>query len=226
MTNRQLCIFVLLLNLTACSRTEPTKIIEADIAITNTNVIAMTDDSVQSRQSVFVQDGKIIAIGHADALAPAASMTVIDGSGKFLIPGLADMHVHAWNDSELVLYVANGVTLVRNMWGEAPTLEIRDRINAGETLGPRIVTAGRLTDGDPPIWGEYSGVARSAEEAAQQMDEQRAAGYDFFKIYAMLTLETFDGVAAHSKKTGFPFAGQRTGSCATGSRVSVRHVHE
>jgi len=196
----------------ACS--EPTELqrVEADLVITNAHVIAMAGNSVEDNRSVFVKNGAVVEIGPAANYSLDGIETVVDGSGKFLIPGLADMHVHVWADSDLPLYVANGVTLVRNMWGEVPTLAMRRRVESGEVVGPRIVTAGRLVDGDPPFWGQYSGVANSADEAWALMDQQHESGFDFFKIYSGLTAETFDGIAAHSLATGIPFAGHVPGA--------------
>ena len=190
-----------------CSDSQPKVALDADLALENVTVISMVADSLAENRTVFIKDGAILKIANAGEYAPSAETEVVDAAGKFLIPGLSDMHVHIWSESELVLYVANGVTLVRNMWGEPPTLGLRDRVASGGAFGPRIVTAGRLVDGDPPIWGEFSGVATTAAEAQDLIDAQRAAGFDFFKVYARITLETFDGIAAHSRETGFPFAG-------------------
>lgn len=209
MTNGKLfrCSSLLLLAVTACSEPEQGQIIDADLIIENVDVISMASDSVDEDQSVFLKDGIIVEIARSSQYRPTTGATVVDGAGKYLIPGLADMHVHVWSNSELPLYVANGITLVRNMWGDPSTLAMRDRVESGDVMGPRIVTAGQLVDGDPPIWGEYSGVATSPDEARALMDDQRQSGFDFFKIYSRLSVETFDGIAAYSSETGFPFAG-------------------
>src|SRR5262245_42103530 len=104
----------------------------------------MTSEAALEAQTVLVKNGAIAALGPAAELTCDAACTRVDGTGKFLLPGLADMHVHVWSDAELPLYVANGVTLVRNMWGEQVTLDMRKRVADGSVLGPRIVTAGRL----------------------------------------------------------------------------------
>jgi imidazolonepropionase-like amidohydrolase len=181
--------------------------VDADLALENVTVLPMSSDVTLPSQTVLVKDGKILDVGPSAELACGAGCTKVDGTGKFLLPGLADMHVHVWAEAELSLYVANGVTLVRNMWGEPVTLAMRRRVEEGSVLGPRIVTAGRLVDGDPPIWGEASAVATTAERARALMDEQKAAGYDFFKVYSRLSPEVFDAIAAHAREIGFPFAG-------------------
>lgn len=198
---------IMMMAVTACSDSGQQRTIEADLVIDNVVVISMETSSVEENQSVFLNGGVIVEIALSNEYSASTDTTVIDGTGKYLIPGLADMHVHVWGESELPLYVANGITLVRNMWGEATTLAMRERVESGEVIGPRIVTAGRLVDGDPPRWGEYSGVATSPDEARALMDEQHHAGFDFFKIYNGLSAETFDSISAYSQQIGFPFAG-------------------
>ena len=201
---RRVTLFLLVLAAAAC---RSQRVVDADIAFENVTVLPMTSEAVLEGQTVLVKDGTIVAVGQAAELTCDAECTKVDGTGKFLLPGLADMHVHVWADAELPLYVANGVTLVRNMWGEQITLDMRKRVADGSVLGPRIVTAGKLVDGDPPIWGEHSGVATTPEQACALMDEQKAAGYDFFKVYSRLSPEVFDAIAVHAREIGFPFAG-------------------
>ena len=188
------------------------RVVDADLAFENVTVLPMVSEAALAGQTVLVKGGTIVAVGPARELTCDADCTRVDGTGKFLIPGLADMHVHVWAEGELPLYVANGVTLVRNMWGEPLTLAMRRRVEEGKILGPRIVTAGRLVDGDPPIWGEASAVATTPERARALMDEQKAAGFDFFKVYSRMTPEVFDAIAAHAREIGFPFAGHVPGA--------------
>jgi imidazolonepropionase-like amidohydrolase len=182
-------------------------VIEADLAIVNVTVVPMTDEIVLEGRDVFVEDGRIAAVEPAGEILVDPNTPVVDGTGKFLTPGLADMHVHVWSESDLLPYVANGVTLVRNMWGGPITLAMRDRAARGEIVGPCIVTAGKLVDGDPPIWGNASGVATTPEEAVALMDEQKAGGYDFLKVYSRLEADVFEAIVAYSKEIDFPFAG-------------------
>ena len=180
--------------------------IDADFAIVDISVIPMTTEVVLPHQTVAVKAGRIVAVDAVAAVRVSEAAKKIDGSGKFLIPGLADMHVHIGADAELPLYVANGVTLVRNMWGDAGTLVRRQHIATGTLLGPRLVTAGPLTDGDPPMWSQSS-VAHDGAEACALMTTEQQQGYDFLKIYNNIGSETFDGIVACSNRLGFPFAG-------------------
>ncbi len=189
-----------------CAAPLPRSPTGGDFAIVDVAVIPMDAERVDAHQTVVVAHGQITLVAPAGAVPLAPTVRQIDGRGRFLIPGLADMHVHVWSDRELPLYVANGVTLVRNMWGDAAALDRRRRIAEGRVLGPRLFTAGPLADGDPPVWSSAL-VVHDAGEACMRMAEQQRDGYDFFKIYNNISSQTFDGIVACSRSTGFPFAG-------------------
>ncbi|MFO1304392.1 MAG: amidohydrolase family protein [Burkholderiales bacterium] len=189
-----------------CATTPANPPLTGDFAIVDVTVIPMDTERLEAHRTVVVADGRIKAVLPADATRLAPNVRQVDGRGRYLIPGLADMHVHIWGEQEYALYVANGVTLVRNMWGNAATLERRRRIAEGKLVGPRVITPGPLADGDPPIWSS-SLVVHDAAEACAKMAEQQRLGYDFFKIYNNISPSTFDGIVACSRSTGFPFAG-------------------
>jgi len=175
-------------------------------AFIDVSVIPMRGEGVLEHQTVVVRDGRIAAIGPNGAVEVGPDLAVIQGGGRYLMPGLADMHVHIWDERELPLYIANGVTMVRNMWGERSTLEMRRRIMAGELTGPTIVTGGRIIDGEPRIWANSARAVTPAEGAAL-VAEQQAAGYDFIKVYSNLRPEVFDAIGAESRRRGISFAG-------------------
>jgi hypothetical protein len=182
--------------------------VEADIAFVDANVIPMTDENIIERQTVLVRDGVIVAIGPSDELEFNESAIVVAVDGKYLIPGLADMHVHSSPaEVSLPIFVGYGVTQIRNMGGaDADLLRWRADIEAGDRLGPRIVTAGPIVDGSPPALSFAVSVA-NADEAIAEMDAQQAAGFDFLKVYSLLSAEAFHAIAAHSREVDFPFAG-------------------
>lgn len=149
---------------------------KANYAFTNVNVVPMNEDRVLRQQTVLVRQGRIDIIGAYTKVRVPKGFIVIDGSGKYLMPGLADMHVHIgdeiretslpgreplhagvagpeWDgaiEAELLLNLYYGVTTVRNMMGSPTTLEWRHRIRARQVLGPRLYTASFLVDGNPP----------------------------------------------------------------------------
>ena len=180
---------------------------DSSLAIKNVTVISMADADVHRGQTVVVQDGRIAEIGPSEQVRPPSGAIVVDGTGRYLIPGLADMHAHVYSDSELLLYVAHGVTRIRNMWGSHTSLAMRARSDSGVITAPRILTAGRLVDGSPPLWGETSASVTDPETARVIMDEEQEAGFDFLKVYETLSAETFDAIAAHAADIGHPFGG-------------------
>lgn len=169
------------------------------IAFVGVDVVPMDREGVLRAQTVIVRKETIVAMGPTVAVPPGAR--VIDGHGKFLVPGLADMHAHLLRESDLLLYLARGVTTVRNMWGAPVHLAWRDRIAHGQLLGPTIHTAGPIVDGDPPVH-DGSLVVRDAASADAAIALHRKLGYDFVKVYSNLPLPAFERlvVAAESAR--------------------------
>lgn len=176
------------------------------LVIREVNVLAMHDGSVREGQTILVRDGRIEAVlSPADAEALTAPREV-DGGGAWVIPGLAEMHAHVPPRSRgeqyardvLALYLANGVTTVRGMLGEAWHLELRDRLASGAWHGPRLVTSGPSFNGDS---------VTSPAQAAERVRLQAAAGYDFLKLHPGLMRDEFEAIAMTARELGIPFAG-------------------
>jgi len=181
--------------------------VEGDLAITGVNVISMTGlDDVAVDSTVVIADGKVTAIFASGERQLAATIEKIELNGAFMIPGLADMHVHLGGPDELPLYIANGVTLVRNMWGDEETLQMRSATEDGSLLGPRIVTSGNIVDGKPGAWPGSEEVD-TPERAREVVLQQKNAGYDFVKVYSLVPAHVFNEIAAVSIEVGIPFAG-------------------
>ncbi|HEX7842478.1 MAG TPA: hypothetical protein VF469_33625, partial [Kofleriaceae bacterium] len=193
----------------------PFAIAPGDIAITDATVVPMSSDGVLAHHTVVVRKGRIAAVVPSAELALPPGTTAIDGTGKWLMPGLADMHVHAFGDDDLALFLAAGVTTVRNMFGSEQHLAWRSQIARGERLGPTIVTAGPLIDGDPPIW-PGSAVLVDPAAADKLVAEQKAAGYDFLKPYSRLSRPAYEALAAAGKRAGMALAGSQAGLPAEG----------
>lgn len=175
-------------------------------AIVGVAVVRSDRPEVDRNQTVIVRDGIISWIGPADR-APATGMTRrIDGRGKYLLPGFADMHVHLSREADLVTYVANGITTVRNMWGQPHHLDWRARTAAGTLLGPRIVTAGPILDGDPPSESAMTVLTDPARVRAEVI-RQHDAGYDFIKVYNSLPRAVYDSVLVVAREAGMSVAG-------------------
>lgn len=184
----------------------------------NVNVVPMIDDRVVAQQSLVVVDGRISRIGHVDAVPVPKGALVIDGTDRFLLPGLAEMHAHVTStdpdqlDRLSTLFIANGITTIRGMLGQASHLDLRDKLASGEVFGPRFITSG------PSLSGRsVSGAA----DAAQQVREQKSAGYDFIKIHPGLSREEFLALAATANEVGMPYAGHVP--VAAGVRLALQN---
>jgi imidazolonepropionase-like amidohydrolase len=155
---------------------------------------------------------------------------VIEGAGRYLIPGLSDAHVHLEyidDPNVLKLFVANGVTSVRSMDGRPSILDWRRRVDAGSLIGPRIVTAGPIIDGSPPARDDNLPVADAAA-AREAVASQAAAGYDFIKIYTNLSAEAYSGVLEEARQRGLNVAGHVPRAVplerAIASQWSIEHL--
>jgi imidazolonepropionase-like amidohydrolase len=177
-------------------------------------VIDATGAPAQPDQTVVIQDGRIVAVGKsADTLVPAGAERV-NGTGKFLIPGLWDMHCHigATNLSGardyLALYPANGVTGVRDMHNCFPDMvfNLRKDIEAGKLTGPRIVACGVMIDG-PNATAGGALVAADAEQGRAAVQSLKKRGADFIKVHSKLPRDAYFAIADEAKKQGLPFAG-------------------
>ena len=176
-------------------------------AVINVNVIPMTVETVIREQTVIVSDGLITAIGPVAALPVPEGARVVDGTDRYLVPGLAEMHAHVppadSDDLERYfrLFVANGVTTVRSMLGHDSHLGLREELRSGKVLGPHLVASG------PSLNGRS---VDSVADAQAMVRAQHAAGYDFLKIHPGLKAAEFEAVASTAKELGMPFAGHVT----------------
>jgi len=176
---------------------------QREIVIHSVNIIPMDKEEILANQTVIIKDGTITAIG--PKLKYGKNALVIDAKGKYLIPGLAEMHAHVppIDDIEpmkevLFLFAANGITTIRGMLGHPKHLELRTKIGNGEILGPRFYTTGPSFNGTS---------ITSAEDGAAMVRSQKQAGYDFLKLHPGLTKESFAAIASTAKEVGIPFVG-------------------
>jgi imidazolonepropionase-like amidohydrolase len=188
----------------------------APLVLTHVTVINVTGGMPQRDQSVVIEGSRIVAVGPAARTKPPKGAQLIDARGKFLIPGLWDMHVHlaginadpAWSKQVLLpLLLANGITGVRDMGGDLDALLGWKRdIESGSLLGPHIVASGPWLAGRGKKTPEQLPVA-SAEEARSAVRELKQRGSDFIKIISLPSKEAFFAVADEAKKQNIPFVG-------------------
>src|SRR5204863_7939541 len=180
----------------------------SEMVITNVTVIDVRAGKAMRQQNVTVVGNRIQSVS-TGPVAATPGARVVNGRGKFLIPGLWDMHVHTsiiGGRELLSLYVANGVTGVRDMAGDWDTLTSwRREIAAGTLTGPRIVASGPyLEGGDLPI---PRILTRTPEEGVAGVDSLIKLGVDFIKVHGQLKPEVFYAIARRAREKGIPFGG-------------------
>ncbi len=199
--NKQMIAGLVLLAITllAAPRTE------ADTTVfVNVNVVPMSSEQVLQQQSVVVVDGMIVEIGDVDSVPVPKGAMIVDGTDRFLMPGLAEMHAHVTStasepvDRLSTLFIANGVTTIRGMLGREDHLRLRDQLASGEVFGPRLITSG------PSLNGRS---VQGAADAARKVREQKAAGYDFIKVHPGLSADEFVALAETANEIDFPYSG-------------------
>jgi imidazolonepropionase-like amidohydrolase len=224
------------------------------VAIVDVTVVPMDRERLVEHQTVVVQDGRIVAVGPSQSVRPPAAAQQIDGRGKFLMPGLTDMHVHfvrealpetpqasgsnaaarrsgipasASKDHELenrayaLMFVANGVTTVRNMWGSETIDALAKEINSGSLTGPHIYSTGPITDGDPPVWQSSRTVETPAQaEEAVRSDKQK--GYVAIKVYSRLSKDGYNAIIAAARRRGLPVVGHVPTSVGLDAAIAAR----
>ena len=176
---------------------------QREIVFTSVNVVPMDSEKILENCMVIVKDGKVTAIGKK--LKYGKDALVIDTKGKYLIPGLAEMHAHVPPNENiesykevLFLFAANGITTIRGMLGHPKHLELRSMINSGEVFGPRFYTTGP----------SFNGLSvKTPDRGAEMVREQKAAGYDYLKLHPGLTKDNFAAISKTAKEVGIPFAG-------------------
>lgn len=170
------------------------------------NVITMCNDSILLGHSVLIEGNKIVDIGIFEEMEIPKAAQIIDGKDQYLIPGLCDMHVHLYDDDDRILYVANGVTLIRNMSGDPYHLKVREKINEKCLIGPEIYTTGPVIDGLNPYW-PLSLIISDKDEVFEALSQMKNDGYDAIKVYETLTKEVYDEIIRVAKKFEMPVVG-------------------
>ncbi|HEV2992084.1 MAG TPA: amidohydrolase family protein [Candidatus Angelobacter sp.] len=185
------------------------------LAIINVSVVDVTGSPVRPGMTVIIKDGRIVGISKTAKHAFPMNTKIVDARNKFLIPGLWDMHVHTifgdWipggKDVSLPLFVANGITGIRDMGGDLDTLlQWRSQISAGAILGPRMIIAGPMLDGPKSRFPSSISIA-TAQEGRKAVDDLKAKGVDFIKVQSFITRDGYFAVADEAKKLGITFVG-------------------
>ena len=213
-----------LLVLYSCTSTTEPKIQVSDSAtiFQGVNIIDVRDGSILSNQQVVVDSGKIVSISNTAEVQRSTwpeGVEVVDANGKYITPGLAEMHAHIpspnegedWIKDVLFLYVANGVTTIRGMLGHPRHLQLREEAKNNSIISPRIYTSSPSFNGNS---------VPTPEAGRQKVIESKEAGYDFLKFHPGIKLEVHDEIVRTANEVGIPYAGH----VSTG--VGIRHALE
>jgi len=209
------------------------------IAFVNVTIVPMNQEHVLPGQTVMVEGKRIVQTGPSSSIKLPAGTQKIDGRGDFLMPGLADMHVHlirsldavksqasssaqpaahtipplsASDDHERenralgLLFISNGITSVRNMWGDSAIDTFADEVESRQVLGPHVYSTGPITDGSPYVW-QGSRVVGSESEAREAVEQDVQAHRVALKIYNGLSADAYRWLVASARKHGLAVVG-------------------
>jgi imidazolonepropionase-like amidohydrolase len=184
-----------------------------NLAITNVTVIPMTRDTVLRDATIVVREGRITEVGATRNVRVPPGARLMDGRGKYLIPGLADMHTHLYSDGEvpdslakyeLGVMAANGVTATRFMIGTREHFTLRREVEAGRIVGPQLWLASPQLTGQKDVNSRVVTTPADAREAVKEMAD---LGYDFVKLTLFITLPVYDAIVSEAKRQGIRVVG-------------------
>ena len=193
--------------------------------ITHVTVINVGNGKEAQNQTVLISGNRISEVNDSGKVRIAAGAKVVNGTGKYLIPGLWDMHVHAMYaprlDSWMPLFVANGVLGIRDMDSPmrmADVQHLREEIAAGSRPGPRIVDAGPILDGQkqPPPFSDFFIQVTAPAQGRDLVRSIKSEGFDFVKVYSGLPRDVYFAIVDEAKAQGIAFAGHVPTSVSVG----------
>ncbi|TMU56963.1 amidohydrolase family protein [Flagellimonas algicola] len=214
---KKTALLLVMIALTACNQAQE-KAITGELLLSDVNVIDVREGTLLAHQHIVIDSGIIKHI-LSEEQQPENFNKHIDGTGKFVLPGLAEMHAHIPPPSTsqerleetLFLYLSNGITTIRGMLGASSHLELREQVKKGEILGPRIFTSSPSFNGNS---------VTSEEEAITKVTAYQKDGYDFLKIHPGIQRNVFDALVKTANDVGIPFAGH------VPVDVGIRHALE
>ncbi len=185
------------------------------VAFIGVNIIPISNDTVMLYQTLLVENGKIYDFGDANTMLIPNDYHRIECRGKYLMPGLIDMHVHISDDGDMLKFLKYGVTTVRNMsdvpwWsklmGFSDILSLKHKQEHEKVFGPCIYTFGYCLDGKPPVSPMNKKISNSIS-AKKEVNKEKSAGYDFIKIYDKLSEEAYVSIINSAREANIPVAG-------------------
>ena len=212
-TSCALAILALLLPLPSLAQASRGTLTPGSFAITGVTVVPMTKDTVIRDATVLVRDGRIAELGATRNVRVPSGVRRIDGRGKYIVPGLADMHAHLYSDGdvpdsvakyELGVMVANGVTATRFMIGTREHFALRREVEAGRIVGPQLWLASPQLTGREDV---NSRVVTTPEDGRKAVKDMAGLGYDFVKLTLFITPPEYDAIVSEAKRQGIRVVG-------------------
>ena len=193
-------------------------------------VVPMDRETIVENQDVLINDGKIMTVAASGSFAIPAAAIRIEAKGLYLMPGLADMHVHLYDTEGFLSYLAYGFTTIANLNGSPSDLKWRGEINSGAILGPTIYTTGPSVNGYPPGNSSFVSV-ETPEQARRVIEAQKKAGYDFIKVYSTLSTDCYDAILQEARRQNIAVLGHipldvKTADAINGYQSNVAHMEE
>lgn len=197
-------LLICLLIFVCCNESQE-KIAKSGTLITDVSIIDVKTGTILENRFIAIDSGKIKSISSSVENKDLYNL-IIDGNGKFVVPGLAEMHAHIPSppiskeqlEETLFLYLSNGITTIRGMLGHPSHLELRKMVQRGEVLSPRIFTSSPSLNGN---------TVKTPEEAIVKVTSYQKDGYDFLKIHPGILLPVFEQVIKTANEVGIPFGG-------------------
>jgi imidazolonepropionase-like amidohydrolase len=189
--------------------------LEDTLVLTDVNVVDIRSGEIHPDQIIIIVKNRVTTVGPRKQVRYPHNASTINGRGAYLIPGLWDMHVHLvfgdWfplaQQISLPLFVANGITGVRDMGSELETVQTwRNEIEAGRLIGPRIMTSGAMLDGPKPRFPSSIAIATPAD-GRRAVDNQKHAGADFIKLQSLIPRDAVFAIADEAHEQDIPFEG-------------------
>jgi imidazolonepropionase-like amidohydrolase len=180
-------------------------------AFTGATVVDVIGETCATDQTVLVSEGRISEVGPRAAVAIPRDADTYDVTGHWVLPGLVDMHCHLTghkHELPLELFLLNGVTTVRDPGGAVTQQRLmREQVQAGTRLGPRLLIAGELLDGNPPVWSDHTHLVDTPERGIAAVRHLAAQGVDCVKIYNHVPPDVLTAVIAVARELGLPVIG-------------------
>lgn len=214
----------------APAQNKPTLPPQSQIYISHVTVIDTETGKELRDQTVLISGDRISEVAKSAGIIAPAGVRSVDGRGKYLIPGMWDMHVHRTEyESTYPIYLANGVTGVREMAGPQDANKFRAQLAKKNLDAPRMYLASPIIDGYPPRWPDQIAV-RNAQEARAVVDEQKQNGADFIKVYDRLSRESYFAIIDEARRQNIPVVGHvpfaiSAWEASAAGQKSIEHMH-